>query len=511
VDGASRSGHHAFAMPEMSPRLVHQGSPIIRLFASDGSERSTYLPQASVIDRLGRPHTGINLMASYYPRQSFWPDRRLFGPDVPHFRHSTCDETDRTRLQDPNEFTDGYYSLDLEQPDPEVVRQMADVRRHGQTVRLTLTADLDTSLRDLERIADRLRPFGPMELRLNHEANGCFWFRFARNVGLMQGEAQRRTYRAISQFFIRVHELFGRIAPDVTLVACYNGPGERIAKGDLRPGELPHLGDDELGLMYRLPNLVVSLDQYGSLHCGWPGHTVTGAPIIRKFAFAEHKGFALNPDQLFDQVFRPFQALISELRGEPTRIDLGELDFDEDFHGPEIRAQLLFECYDWIRRNPDLIGSVTCYEITDRGGLGLFRQREYGNLEDLGTNAVTDLYRHVMTWPEFRHPRRTGEAVTGAAAQLGWRSSEDATGIAISVAGASRVDLGQGYWHQAILVGADGTESFRYGDDPVLDLPPGTVEVVVFAPPPDGRGEHRPLVPVPRCGMIQQCPRGSAT
>jgi hypothetical protein len=477
----------ALAMSKPSVRLVRLGSPAIRLFMSDGSERSTYMPQDQALRRLGRPHTGVNLMSSYYPRQTFWPERRIFGPDVPHFRHSTCDETATTKLRDMNEFTDGYYSFDLDNPKNDVIEQMQDVRRYGQTVRLTLTADIDTETADLERIADLLRAFGPMELRLNHEANGCNWFRFARNVGDMQGEQRRKMYYDISQFFVRVHGIFARVAPNVTLAGCYNGPGERISKGELQAGDLPHLGDDELGLMYRLPNLIVSLDQYGSLHCGWPGHTVTGAPIIRKFTFEEHKGFGVNPDELFDLVIRPFQELISKMRGEPTRIDLGELDFDEDFHGPEIRAQLLFECYCWLRRHPEIVGSITLYELTDLGGLGLFKQKEYGNVEDVTSTIVADLYRHVMTWPEFQHVRTAGDAIGSDAVDLVWRSSEDATGIEVPVAGAARLDLREARWHQIVLVGADGSEAYRYGDAQVVDLPPGTERALLFAPPPDGR------------------------
>lgn len=71
-----------------------------------------------------------------------------------------------------NDWTDGYYNLDLDDPRNVVVQQMEDVRRHGQDVRLTLTADIETSDEDLRRIAEALKPFDRVELRLNHEANG---------------------------------------------------------------------------------------------------------------------------------------------------------------------------------------------------------------------------------------------------------------------------------------------------------------------------------------------------
>jgi hypothetical protein len=489
-------------MPTVSK--FHRGEPTIRLYMSDGSERSTYMPQEQAIGLLGAPHAGVNLMSCYYPAQTFWPERRLFSEEVPHYRWSVTDQTETTRLEDFNDWTDGYYSFDIEDPDNEVVRQLEDVRRYGQEPRLTLTADLDTPTEDLERIADTLKDFGAMQVRLNHEANGCSWFRFARNVGQMTGEEARRTYYEISQFFIRVHELFGRLAPNVTMVGCYNGTGEQTIKGEISAGAIPHLGDDELGLMYRLPGIIVSLDQYGSLHCGWPGHEVEGAPIIRKFAFDELKGFALTPCELCELVIRPFQTVIADIRGEPTRIDLGELDFDEDYHGPGVRAQLIFECYEWLRRHPDIIGSITFYELTDAGGLGLFRQREYGDVEDVTESIVTDVYRRIMRWDEFRLPIENAEPVGEGAGAIGltWRSSCDSEGLELMLDGAAKgVEFGDAYWRQVVLVGEDGEESYVYGEEPTLALPAGTRAVRVFAPPPDGRDDgpagYRVTVPVP--------------
>src|SRR5512145_1851892 len=395
-------------------QLLEQKEATVRLFMADGSERSDYMPQVEAIRRLGRPHAGINLMACYYPKQSFWPDRRLFSEDVPHYRHSVKDETAKTKLGHPDEWTDGYYSFDIDNPANDVIRQAEDVRRFGQDVRLTLTADIDTPDADLTRIGEMLKGFGPVELRLNHEANGCTCFRFAKNVGAMEGAERTKLYYDISQFFIRAHKTMRAVAPNVSFVGCYNGPGERALRGELAPGEMPHLGDDELGLMYRIPGVLVSLDQYGSLHYGWPGHRIDDPPIIGGVNHNDHASFALSPWSLCELVIRPFQQVISDKRGVATRIDLGELDFDEDIHGPQIRAQLIHDCYSWIERHPDVVGSSTFYELTDMGGLGLFRQKAYGNLQDLSSNIVTDVYRRIMTWPSFSPKRKATGPVSGS-------------------------------------------------------------------------------------------------
>ena len=270
---------------------------------------------------------------------------------------------------------------------------MKDVRRYGQDVRLTLTADIDTPDEDLRAIADILKPFGKVELRLNHEANGNNWFRFAQNVGVKSGQEQVDLYYAISDFFLRANRVMREVAPNIVLVGCYNGPGERTTMGVLAPGELPHLGLEELGLLYQHSDTMVSLDQYGSLHYGWPGHAIEDVPVIDGVNHHDHQSFSLTSLELCETVIRPFHTFIEKLRGIPTRIDLGELDFDEDIHGPDIRTHLLYECYNWVQKNPHVIGSVTFYELTDMGGLGLYRQKDYGNTTDLAASLQT---RHEM-------------------------------------------------------------------------------------------------------------------
>jgi len=492
-------------MAQAQVTRIRQGSPAIRLFMSDGSERSTYMPQARAIELLGAPHSGVNLMACYYPKQTFWPERRLFSPQVPHYRHSVADATETTPLKDLNDWTDGYYSFDIEDPDNDVVRQLADVRRHGQEPRLTVTADIDTPDEDLARIGEILRDFGRMQLRVNHEANGCTWFRFARNVGSLQGEEARKLYHGISRFFIRAHDVITDIAPNVTFVACYNGPGERAKRGEIGEGELPHVSQDELGLMYLLPDIMISLDQYGSLHYGWPAHKIEDPPVIGEVDAVKHRAFALSPRELCENVITLFWRTVSAMRGEEVRIDLGELNFDADIHGPDIQAYLVHEVYSWIRRHPEVVGSVTFYELTDRAGLGLFRQKDYGDLENVATTVLLDVYRDIMGWEEFRHACTvTGEVGEGAErVELVWRSPEDAEGLELRAEGVPlrAVDFKESYWRQVVIATEEGEERYLYTDARTVELPPGTQGIRIFALPPDGKDNspdgYRATVPVP--------------
>lgn len=489
-------------------RRIRQGSPTVRLFMSDGSERSDYMPQRQAIKLLGAPHSGVNLMSCYYPRQSFWPERRLFGPGVPHYRHSFADQTERTRLHDMNEWTDGYYSFEIDDPRTQVLKQVADVRRYGQEPRLSVTADIDTSDEELVRMAEVLRPFGRMQLRLNHEANGCTWFRFARNVGSKSGVEARKLYYDISQFFIRAHHVFRDVAPLVTFVACYNGPGERARRGEIEEGRLPCVPYDELGLMYLLPNIILSLDQYGSLHYGWPGHTIPSPPVIGNVNHAEHRAFALTPIGLCEGVISLYWRIMRQMRGEEVRVDLGELNFDEDIHGPDIQAYLVHEVYSWIRQHPEVVQSVTFYELTDMSGLGLFRQRRYGDLEHLKTTVLLDVYRQIMRWEEFRHPHAVLEELKPGArrVELVWRSSVDAEGLELCLEGkpARSVDFKEKYWRRVTFADGNGQETCLHTSAPTVRVPRGTASVKVFALPPDGKDNspdgYRATVPVPALG-----------
>jgi hypothetical protein len=266
----------------------------------------------------------------------------------------------------------------------------------------------------------------------------------------------------------------------------------------------PHLADDELGLMYKLPDGLISLDQYGSLHYGWPGHHITDAPVVVGVNHNDHNAFALTTYGLCELVIRPFQRAISAKRGTPTRIDLGELDFDEDIHGEQIRAQEIYECYAWIRRYPDVVGSATFYELTDKGGLGLFRQREYGNLTDLSEGVPAQVYRQIMTWGEFQPAIEPAAPLPVGATkvELRWTSASDAVGLSVALDPAARtLDLRERYWRRIVFIDARGVERYVHTDAQRVDIPASSASARVFALPPDGRNNaangYTRTVPVP--------------
>lgn len=485
-------------------RIIQQGEPRIRLLVANGSERGDFMPLETLIPLIGGVYTGINLMAEWYPERARHtanfglPYRTLFGQDVPHYRNWYKDQTAKTQLRCPAQGTDGYYPFNPNDPRNDVVLQMENVRRFGHDVRLTLTLPIDTHEDVLEKLAGMQKDFGPVEDRVNHEANANTWFVFAQSVGsLPPGPARDRIYQNISKFFIRANEIMTKAARNVRLVACYNGPAEEVNAGRLASGVYPFLTREELGQMYYQEDIGISMDQYLSLHYGWPGHRILNPPVIGRVTHADHQSFALRPDVLFEKVILPFQEYISQQRSEHVRLDLGEMGVDRDIHGEDIASYLVQECFERIAKAPDAIGSVVFYDAADMGGLGLFQQKpyEYGNLTDTTETGVTREFRKIMKWPEFQHSTQEvpNEQISADVqeVELVWRSSTEARGMEIPVdPSVNAVDLKKPYWHRVVLFDGNGEKKYQHTDAQVLEVPQGTTKVQVFALPPDGRNNQ---------------------
>jgi hypothetical protein len=489
---------------------IIQKEPSIKLLISNGSERGDFMPLETLISKLGGIHSGVNLMSEYYPTRLSWPKRTLFSKEVIHYRHWYKDETEITKMSEPEEGTDGYYPFEIDNPENVVIKQMENVRRHGHDIRLTLTADITTKNEDLEKIADLIKDFGPIQLRLNHEANGNTWFRFAQSVEDLKSKDKRdKLYHNISLFFIRANRIITKHAPNVRMIACYNGPAESLSKQIPQQHVYHYLSPKELGLMYQLPNIDISIDQYLSLHYGWPGHKIPNPPIIGPVTDEEHCSFAIEPADLFHRIILPFQQLISNKRQqvgikEETRIDLGEMNCDQDIHGPEIAAELINCCYDYIKKNPKAIASTVFYHAVDMGGLGLFQQQCYDNLIDIRENQVTAAYRKIMKLPEFQHPTTRihhDPLYDLQEVEMRWQSSCDAEGFECFANDHVRIDFKAQYMRRIVFIDKQGNRTYAHEDAQSIDIPHNTELIQVFALPPDGRNTHsdgfHTRVPVP--------------
>ena len=369
---------------------LHMGPAKVALDLGDGSERGEYVDQDYILHTLGRPHRAVNLMYCYYPLDEGWPARasELPGGKVGFAWDYAYDDYFPYR---------GGLEGDT---DGEPFRSMRDVRRHGQDVILTLTCDCAVSDGQIVRIAEDLRPFGRLMLRVNHEATGN-WFAFNK----------RYTYQEVADFFVRFHTIIKQHAPHIQTVLCI---------GDDKPdkdGKMHY--EDEFAEAIALTD-VWSTDTYVALHWGWPFD-------VAEPGGRSHKRTG-NDETLrgFNYEYGRFMAR-SENKTRPFVVS--EFNADGDVTGPYGQAEQLLDFYRRLPAEAPCITGITFYQFRDRGRLGL-------EIEDPGNpgvgvaQPVLDMYREVLKMEPYL-PVMTRGASAPFPARLRWGGSEDADGLAV--------------------------------------------------------------------------------
>ncbi|MCL2499732.1 MAG: hypothetical protein FWE90_05280 [Defluviitaleaceae bacterium] len=372
---------------------IHMGPAKCAVDLGDGSERGEYVNQDYILHTLGRPHRAINLMYCYYPLDEGWPARA-----------STLPTKDEVSYQWDYAYDDYFpYGGGLEGDTlGEPFTCMRDVRRHGQDVILTLTLDCGVSDEQLEKIAEDLRPFGRMQLRINHEATGS-WFAFSK----------RYSYQQVADFYVRFHQIIKKIAPNVQTILCIGGAHT------LPDGKMKY--EDEFAEAIRVAD-IWSADAYLSLHWGWP------------YDIAEPGGNSHKRDPN-GKIIRELNAEFARFmeRGEHRKrpLLLSETNADGDVNGPYEQAEQVKDFYGRIPEElPDLTG-ITMYQFRDRGRLGL--EIEDPNNHHAGiAQPLLETYKEIIKQPYFSPViHKSGEAQLPM--RLRWGGSEDADGLAIPI------------------------------------------------------------------------------
>ena len=451
-------------LPRQAER-VYLVPPPCSLGITIGSERGSYAPQRHVLARIGRPHHVINLMFQYYPDMPGWPTQ---GVNYRGFF--------RNRQLNPG---DGYFPLGLDPEGPcghEFLRQIADVRAHGSEPQLTLTLHADTPDTTLIRIAESLRPFTPMRVRINHECNGT-WFHFN----------ERWTYRQLSDFFLRFHRILHDHAPGVRTVACWNGNAENLRlPADQQPPR-GRLTEDELAPAFREAD-IVSIDQYASLHYGWPDPSFD-ARMPSQF-------FRVDPEDWWLELENVHSA-ICRIRDAETDIEVHEVNEDADLSGDDGQAEWVRRFYrEAAMRGLPWLRNITFYQFRDRGGLGLERESvaDPSLCRDLPSLQA---YRDATAHSHFALTIRPGHRVQAdaSALELAWSAPTEAIGLRLGFGGAWKGphDLVLPK-HQQLLVQAAGQWLLKPTGEDRLLLPAAIsgqeAQVDLFILPPDGRNNR---------------------
>jgi len=375
---------------------LHIGSAKCALDLGDGSERGEYVNQDYILNILGKPHRAINLMYCYYPLDKGWPARA-----------SSLAEKGKANFAWAYAYDDyfpyqGGIEGNADDPDSEPFRSMRDVRCHGQDVILTLTVDCAVSDKQLIKIAEDLRPFGRLMLRINHEATGN-WFAFNK----------RYTYQQVADFYVRFHKIIKQYSPHIKTILCI---------GNDRPdkdGKMKY--EDEFAEAIKVAD-IWSTDTYIALHWGWPFD-------IAEPGGKSHKRTGNNETlRGFNYEYGRFMERSNNM---PRDFVISEFNADGDVTGPYEQAEQLAEFYRRLPEETSCIKGITFYQFRDRGRLGL--EIEDPNNSNIGiAQPILEEYKKILAMEAYLPSFITGEKINFPV-KLRWGGSEDSDGISITL------------------------------------------------------------------------------
>ncbi|MCL1883126.1 MAG: hypothetical protein FWF81_05150 [Defluviitaleaceae bacterium] len=376
----------------MKAKYVHMGQAKIALDLGDGSERGEYVSQDYILHKLGRPHRAINLMYCYYPLDEGWPTR---ASELPLPDGKTAGFAWDYAYDDYFTYRGGLEGDTKGEP----FESIKDVRRHGQDVILTLTIDCAVSDAQLIKIAEDLRPFGRLMLRINHEARGN-WFAYNK----------RYSYKEVGEFFVRFHNILKEHAPHIRTVLCI-GDGHKGESGEKMKYE------DEFAAAIAATDMW-SADTYLALHWGWP------------FDIAEPGGTThkrVSNDEVLAGFNYEYERFMARSDNKSRPFVISEFNADGDVTGPYEQATQLVDFYSRLPKEAPFITGVTFYQFRDRGRLGL--EIEDPSNPDVGyEQPILKTYKNIMSTEPYL-PKMTTSADASFPAKLRWGGSEDADGL----------------------------------------------------------------------------------
>lgn len=430
----------------------------------DGSERGLYVDQDYILNKLHRPHRGINLMYCYYPLDKTWPARAQdafkdqevgFAWDYPY---------------------DNYfpYTGGLEgSANSETFKCMQDVRKHGQDVILTLTCDPHISDAQIEAIAKDLKPYGRMMLRLNHECTGN-WFAYTK----------RSSYQEIADFFVRFNSILKKIAPQVQIILC---------AGAVFDEKNPKIDMEDVFMEAGRVTDIWSMDSYIALNWGWPYE------VAEKDNF-QHK---LTPSKDIYALLKATYHRYCDVYGVKKPLVMSELNADGDVAGPYKQASMMKDFYECIKADSEhACAGVTMYQFRDDGRLGL----EFTDPSNPANGIewpLMDVYREIIN-DDFFKPGTACEGEVKLPVTLRYGGSEDAEGIAVDVPLEGNPVFAEAYFegelkNANLLMEINGRWFYKAPGATFVDFMPAfygkdvsglsEIKLTVFAPPAEGTND----------------------
>ncbi len=429
----------------------------------DGSERGEYVNQDYILQQLGRPMRYIGLMYTYYPRDPEWPTRSSEAyPDMEV--HGQWDYP----YDDYFPYGGGLNG----HPNAKVFKEMQDIRRHGEDVLLTLTADCAIRDEEIIAIAKDLRKYGRLRLRINHECAGT-WFTHNR----------RYSYEEIGAFFVRFTRLIKEYAPNVSTVFCsgFVGADEKMER------------EEAFVEAFRAAD-IWSGDKYFSLHFGWPFDVCD----------AGDQTYAVETVQSYIDLMDKTVKRLTHICGEQKPFSASEFNIDGDVTGPVTQGESMIRFTNYLEKNqPDWKYSFSMYQFRDRGRLGL--EMEDPNNSEIGIpQPLMKDFKSIISRPFFNPEVKEDAASLDAGAEnipLRWGCAEDAEGLAMKI----RLEktpvffdillpkeanlmlcVNNRWFYKAPGVRMIDAMPAFFGPDAKAVTPGEEISVLLFAPPADG-------------------------
>lgn len=451
-------------MNEFKAYSVHMGKAKCAVDLGDGSERGEYVDQDYILNKLGRPHRSISLMYCYYPLDKEFPgrisevmkDKKVsFQWDYPYDDYFT------------------YKGGLIGKTDDEPFTCMRDIRRHGQDVTLTLTIDPNVTDDHLIAIANDLRPFGRLLLRINHEATGN-WFSFNK----------RASYQQVADFYCRFNRIIHEYAPNVQTILCIGGIEDLNATEIVKEKEFAQAVKE---------TDIWSVDKYMALHWGWP------YDVALKDSEKKNYGRSKVADvyALTKMSYRRYM----EINGGVSKpMVMSEFNADGDVTGPYEQAQMVQTFCDLLKYDPEQwFSGFTFYQFRDRGRLGL--EIEDPNNKNCGIEQpVMQTYKDIIH-DEFFTPEMTRYDEVSFPVTLRWGGSEDAEGIEVPVHLDHNPTFFELYFEgeENLMIELGGRWFYKSPKAKVIDLMPAFYEDPIigeedmtlrfFAPPASGEND----------------------
>lgn len=428
----------------------------------DGSERGEYVNQDYILSRLGRPHRSISLMYCYYPYDEQWPAR---------ISEAMSDAKVSFQWDYPYDDYFTYKGGLGGSREGEPFSYMREIRRHGQDVTLTLTMDPHLDDERIIAIAEDLKSFGRVFLRVNHEATGD-WFSFTKRAG----------YQEIADFYCRVTRIVHEHAPNVRMILCIDGA---------KSADAEHIEmEKEFAEAVRATD-IFSVDKYMALHWGWPYDVAeTGGSSHSRSAVMD----------VYDMTKRSAELFSKLCGGVRKPMVMSEFNADGDVTGPYDQCEMVEQFTGRLKaENADWFSGFTFYQFRDRGRLGLEIQDV--NNPDVGIEQpVMNTYRKLIHDEYFMPSLELGGELT-LPARLRWSNSEDAEGIAVPISFEGNPHFCELYFEDDsnLMIELNGRWFYKSPKARFVDLMPAFFEnplsgqteltLKLFAPPATGEND----------------------